>query len=137
MSYLSIHKALTQSLIDLSLGVPISYENSDFNPNDDVPGDNYLRVFLIPAGQDSLTKHELDEVRGIYQVSVYTKSNTSVGGALAIIDSLKGEYLHNNTYTNGDQNVVIVNFDSNVGRNDNGWYVVDCSINFKSDLQRF
>ena len=135
MSYLSIHKALTQSIIDLNLGVPIAHENVDFD-TEDVTGDHFIKVDLIPAEQQSLTKSELDELRGIYQISIYTKSGASVSGALAIIDNLKDEYIHNKTYTDVDQNVVIVNFSRNTGRNDNGWYVIDCSINFKSDLQR-
>lgn len=135
MSYLSVHKALTQSIIDLGLGVPIAYENSDFIAND-VVGNHFIKVDLIPADQQSLTKAELDELRGIYQISVYTRSGISVGGAINIIDSLASEYIHNTKYTDGSQEVVIINFGRNTGRNDDGWYVIDCSINFKSDMQR-
>ena len=136
MAYYEIHKALTQSLINLGLSATIAHENVDFNPETDVTGHQFLDVTLITNDQDSLTKAELDEVTGIYQVSVYTKSGASVKKALQTVDTIMSHYKHNLSIVNGSQTVVVINSGRNAGRNQNGWFIIDVSISFKSDIQR-
>ena len=133
--YYEIHKALTQSVIDLGLSAPIAHENVDFNP-ETVSGNQFLDVTLLTNEQDSLTKSELDEVTGIYQISVYTKSGGSVKEALQTVDAITDFYKHNVQLVSGSQTVVIINSGRNGGRNLNGWYIVDISVSFKSDIQR-
>ena len=135
-AYYEIHKALTQSVIDLGLTAPIAHENVGFNPETDVTGNQFIDLTLLTNEQDSLTKAELDEVTGIYQVSVYTKSGTSVKEAIETVDTIMDFYKHNVQLTSGTQTVVIINSGRNGGRNDNGWYIIDISISFKSDIQR-
>lgn len=134
-AYYEIHKALTQSLINLGLSVTIAHENTDFNPEID-GGGQFLSVHLLTNDQDSLTKSELDEVTGIYQVSVYTKTGGSVKAALQTVDTIMAHYKHNLKIINGSQTVVVINSGRNGGRNKDGWYIIDISINFKSDIQR-
>lgn len=133
MAYYEIHKALTQSIIDLALGVPIAHENSDYDPVND---DCFIDLTTITNDQVSLSKDTVDEVTGVYQISVYCKSGTSVKQSLDIVDVVTDYYKHNLTITNGSQNVVVINTGRNAGRNSNGWYIIDISVTFKSDILR-
>jgi len=135
MAYHEIHKALTQSIIDLALGLPISHENENFNPEVD-GGSQFIDLTTLFGEQDVISKDSVDESPGIYQISVYTKSGVSVKQALVTVDSILANYRHGKTFTNGAQTVFILSGSRNVGRNENGWYIIDLSIVFKSDIVR-
>lgn len=135
MAYYEIHKALTQSVIDLALGLPIAHENSNFDPEVD-GGDQFIDLTTLFGEQEVISKDSVDESPGIYQISVYTKSGVSVKTALLTVDLILDNYRHGDTFTNGPQTVFILNASRNVGRNENGWYIIDLSIVFKSDIIR-
>lgn len=135
MAYHDIHKALTQSLVDLSLGVSIAYENSGFDPSDPVVA-QFIDVTLIPASTEVISKDTLDEELGIYQLSIYTKSENDIKTVLVLADSILGFYEHGVELTSGTQKVFINSTSRSAGRNDNGWYIVDISINYIADLLR-
>ena len=133
--YQEIHQALTQSVIDLNLGVPLAYENSDYDPqeNNDT---QFVDLTSLINEQTSLDKTLFDEVTGVYQLSVYTRSGTGTGSAIGLVDSIMAFYKHNVNIINGSQCVVVINSGRNEGRNLNGWYIIDVSVSFKSDIAR-
>ena len=135
MSYLNIHKALTQSVIDLSLGLPIAYENSDFNPEID-GGNSYLAISVLYDDQQTVNKTNLDDVNGFLQITNYTKSGSSVGDMYALVDTLNAAYPHARKITSGNQVVNIQNIAVNKRGNTNGWYATDFTIYFWSDISR-
>tara|TARA_R110000796_G_scaffold121137_3_gene235268 strand:- start:219 stop:647 length:429 start_codon:yes stop_codon:yes gene_type:complete len=139
-TYQDIHSALTQSLIDLnvaSLGtLPIAYEGQEFDPETDVSGDIFIDESFMFSQQESLSKATLDEVRGIYQLTVYQRANLGLSNALATVDAIIDNYVHNNNFTNGVTKIVIVNSGRDVGRTDGGWYSIPLSIIFKTDKLR-
>ena len=86
-AYQEIHEALTQSVIDLALGIPLAHENSDYDPEDN--GDTqFVDITTLFNDQESLDKILTDEVTGIYQLSVYTKSGTSTKNAISVLLTL-------------------------------------------------
>jgi hypothetical protein len=148
--YQKIHYALTKSLIDLNLGFPISYENDDFNPVVD-GGEQFLNVATLFTDQVPIDKTKVDEVHGIFQVSVYVKTGTSTAALIDTVSRLTQHYKFNAKFTGGTetvivtpngksaigvQTVVITSVGRSGGRNDGGWYIDDVSINFKSDILR-
>ena len=135
MSYLNIHKALTQSVLDLSLGLPIAHENVDFNPEDE-GSDHYISLNILYDEQNTVTKNSLDDVDGFLQVSEYVKSGTSVATSYSLIDSLMTAYPHARKIISGSQIVNIQNIAVNKRGNINGWYVTDFTINFWTDIAR-
>ena len=135
MAYLGIHKALTQSVIDLSLGLPIAYENSDFNPETD-GGNSYLAISVLYDDQQTVNKTNLDDVNGFLQITNYTKSGSSVGDMYALVDTLNAAYPHARKITSGNQVVNIQNIAVNKRGNTNGWYATDFTIYFWSDISR-
>ena len=135
MAYLDIHKALTQSVIDLALGFPIAHENNDFNPEED-GGDHYLAINILYDEQQAATKTNLDDVNGFLQVSDYVKSGSSVKAMYTLVDALNAAYPHAKKFTSGTQVINIQNIEVNKRNNVNGWYVTDFTINFWADLTR-
>ena len=133
MAYLGIHKALTQSIIDLNLGLTIAHENADFDPKGLT---SYIKVDTLFNEQDSVTKQGFNEVTGIYQVSCLVKSGGSIAAITNTVDALTAHYKNSTVFTSEEQNVEILTVGRNGGRNDNGWYVVDVSVSFRSDIQR-
>ena len=208
MSYLAIHKALTQSIIDLNLGLPIAHQNKDFDPstvfyldydgqtanfaegltitgatsgatgvilvdvdagatgtltlnnvsgtfeNDEIITDTatgsatvngvlssggateFIDVTLLPASTEVISKDTLDEEIGIYQISIYSQSNTNINTIYTIADTIEANYKHGLELTSGTQKVFIDRTSRNGGRNNNGWFVIDLSINYIADLLR-
>jgi len=133
MSYYDIHKALTQSIIDLNVGLPIAHENVDFNSSG---ASEFISVNTLMGDQDPITKSDLDTVTGIYQISIYTKSGTSVKTMLNATDSIMSYYIHNLKLTSNSQEIVVISTSSTSGRNDDDWFINDISVTFKSDIQR-
>ena len=135
MAYLDIHKALTQSVIDLALGLPIAYENTDFDPEAD-GGSNYISVNIMYDDQNTVTKTDLDDVNGFLQISDFVKSGGSVRTTYDLIDTLNTAYPHATKFTSAGQVVNIQNIAVNKRGNVNGWYVTDFTIFFWTDIIR-
>ena len=135
MAYLDIHKALTKSVIDLALGLPIAHENKDFNPEKN-GGDNYISINIMYDDQQAVTKTGLDDVNGFLQISNFVKSGSSVNSNYTIIDILNANYPHAKKFTEGVQTVNIQNTAVNKRGNINGWYVTDFTIFFWTDFTR-
>lgn len=133
-AYKEITLALRNSLIGLNLGYPIAYEGRDFDP-ESVDGIFISESFLYDT-TESLTKTTLDEIRGIYQLSLYQRANDNILDVIELIDVIANAYVHNTKLVNGSQTVVIINTSRNQARIDGAWRVVDVSINFKSDKLR-
>lgn len=135
MAYLDIHKALTQSVIDLALGLPIAHENKDFNPESD-GGDHFIQLDILYDEQNAVTKTGLDDVDGFMQITSRVKSGTSVKAMYDLMDTLNTAYPHAKKFTSGTQVVNIQNIDVNKRGNINGWYTTDFTINFWTDIIR-
>jgi len=134
MSKLNIHKAMTQSVIDLSLGVTLAHENVDFDL-ESFTGNAFIDLTNLPAGRESLTKSDLHEDLGVYQISYYQRSGTSVGSALADIDTITDFYKQNRTVTNGGTTITVINTSLTSLGNSLGWFRNDISISYKADIQ--
>ena len=135
MSYYNIHKALTQSVIDMSLGLPIAYENTDFNTETE-GGEQYLTVNILFSEQNTVTKTNLDDVNGFLQISCYTKSGTSVGAMYTLVDTLNANYTHAKQFQANGQVINIQNISVNKRSNGDGWYITDFTINFWANMSR-
>lgn len=134
MSKLGIHKALTQSVIDLALGVVIAHENKDFDL-EAFTGDAFIDLTNLPVGREALTKNDLNEDLGVYQISYYQRSGTSVGSALADIDIITDFYKQDRVITNGATDVTITGASQVALGNSLGWWRNDISVSYKSDVQ--
>lgn len=135
MAYLKIHEALTQSVIDLSLGLPIANENKDFDPEKD-GGESYISINVLYDDQNTVTKTGLDDVDGFLQISNFTKSSNGVVSVYGLIDTINAAYPHARKITAGTQVVNIQNIAVNKRGNVNGWYATDVTVYFWTDIPR-
>ena len=88
-SWLPVEKALINSIIDLGLPHPIIQENSTKKEIDIAQGEDFhLEVFNLPADTNPLTKAELDQYNGIFQISINGKINKGKGTILALVDTV-------------------------------------------------
>ena len=134
-AYELITLALRSSLLSLNLPHLIAYDGRDFDP-ETISGDIFIAEFFLFSDQVSLTKKELDEVIGIYQLSIHQRAGGNIIEVARIVDALANHYQHNAKFVQSTQTVVIINTTRNGGRNIDGWYVVDVSVSFKSDRLR-
>ena len=135
MAYLNIHKALTQSVLDLSLGLPIAHEDTNFNPEKS-GGDQYISLNILYDEQQAVTKTGLDDVNGFLQITNFVKSSSGVKLTYDLMDILNTNYPHAKKFTAGNQVVNIKNIAVNKRGNVNGWYTTDFTIYFISDFTR-
>ena len=136
MSAYEATQALTESFIDLALGIPIAYENVNIDP----PNDGIFAVLsTLPAIAESLGKAptgDADQTDGIFQASFYSPSGIGYGEILTLIDAVLAFYKHTRVLTKNTQDVQIQNSGRNVGRNEDGWFIIDVSIEFFYYLNR-
>ena len=137
MAYLDIHSALTQSVIDLGLGLPIAHENTEFDPEKN-GGDAFISISILYAEQNTVTKTGLDDVAGFLQISYYedVKSADGLLGTYTVVDAINDFYKHDRKFTSNNQVVNIQNIEVTKRGNVNGWFSTDVTINFWSDLTR-
>ena len=135
MSYLNIHKALTQSVINLGLGLPIANENIDFDPETQ-GGNEYISINILYDEQNTVTKTDLDDVNGFLQISHFVKSGSSVAVTYGLVDTLNTAYPHARKIISGTQTVNVQNIEVNKRGNVNGWYVSDVTVYFWTDISR-
>ena len=136
MSDYLTNQALVASFEGLALGLHIAYENRDFDPQELRDSASWVSLFRLPNDRDSLTKAELDEERGIFQISYYTPSDLGIGSALETIDTILQYYKHNRTVSAGGHDVTIVNSGRAIGQNENGWWRAIISVTYKTYIQR-
>jgi len=133
MAYLDIHKALTQSVIDAALGLPIAHENINFDPE---AISEYISINVLYGEQNTVTKTDLDDVNGFLQISHYVKSGGSVGVTYNVADAINAFYPHAKQFTAGVQTINIQNIAVNKRGDSDGWYITDFTINFWTDISR-
>ena len=133
MSDQLISKILTQSYMDLDLDIPTAHENFNFDPTS---LDQFIDLSLLPGDTEVISKDTLDEELGIYQISIYTRSGTSTKTAQTLSGTIRAYYKHGLELTSGTQRVFIDRTSRNIRGNENGWYIIDLSINYIAYLLR-
>lgn len=134
MSYRDIRRALVQSLVTLNpVGATVVYDNK-FKDTSGLA--SFLSAYLIPADTEVISKDSLDEESGIFQISVYTRSDVSTSTSDILADLIQGYYKHGVSLVSNAQKVFIDRTSRGGGRNSNGWFIVDLSIYYTADLSR-
>jgi len=135
MSMYEVHQIFVQSYDDLALGIPNAYENKDIEP----PTEGiYSVINLLPDITDSLGKSgtDCDLATGIFQVSIYAPAGSNVGESLQLVDTILNFYQHGKMLTQGTQEVEIISSNRNGGRNTDGHFIIDITINYTATLER-
>jgi len=136
MSMYEVSQALTESFVNLGLGITIAFENVNTDPAND---ETFVTLTTLPAMAESLGKRPIgdaDQTNGIFQASFYTPSGTGYGEILQLVDTVLNAYKHTVTLTKNNQDVQIQNSGRNGLRNEDGWAIIDVSIEWFAYIDR-
>ena len=133
MSFLSTKQALIQQLLTVS-GISssdIAFENKNFDPSGKAL---WYSAYFIPATTDMMGKTQTssDEQRGIFQVSVFIKLNSTTfdNDQLSAIDDILSVFKYNTETVYNTQTVSILSSTVNNGVETESWFQRDISINY-------
>lgn len=135
MSYYNTKQAfITHLLSNLPTGLTsndVAFENNKLDPKNKPL---WLAVYFIPASTEMMGKSsgDLDEQRGIFQVSVFVSLN---GGdfdndQLIVIDEIITAFKYNTNLVYNTQTVDILESTVNTGSESEAFYQRDISINY-------
>ena len=128
-----IRRALTQSVIDLALPVTVAHEGFPFDPSD---LQEFVKVHMLPTGRVQKAKSGFGEFKGVYQLSVFVKSDTGTARSDELVGIIMNTYVNNASFISGAQKVVVLDSRETEGADDDGWYSVHISVDFFSDINR-
>ena len=132
MSYLDTKQALIQQLLTAGINPSdIAFENKNFDPKNK---SLWYSAYFIPASTDMMGKTQMssDEHRGIFQVSVFVKLNSTTfdNTQLTAIDSVLSVFKYNTKTVYNTQTVSILSSTVNNGVETESWFQRDISINY-------
>lgn len=137
MSWLAVEKALINSVIDQSLGYPIIQENATKIQIDEAQSsDFHLEVFNLPTDTDPMTKSELDQYNGVFQISINGKLNKGKAPILTLLDTILTEYKTGRVYTNSGCDIEIAIASPEPPRVNGSYYTADLSITWFAYISR-
>ncbi len=137
MSWLAVEKALINSVIDLALPYPLIQENATKEQIAEAQGsDFHLEVFNLPSDTDAMTKNELDQYNGIFQISINGQLNKGKKDILTLLDTILAAYKTGQVYTNSGCNVEIAIASPEPPRPNGSYYTIDLSITWFSYITR-
>ena len=117
------------------VGLPVvAWENANYEP---VIGTLFIRPTNLQGEtvQTGLGDNGNDETLGIYQVDVFTDSNTGKGPALSMADTIADHFKRGTSIDYNSVNVRILSVSRSAGSNSNGWYNVPVLIKYFSITQ--
>ena len=126
-----ISAALDKHLNEMD-GLPdVAWENANYEP---VIGSTFVRPTNIQGDtiQTSLGTNGNDETEGLYQVDVFTSSNTGKGAAIELADLIGDRFKRGQYLTYNGVNVRIKQTSRGVGINSDGWYQIPVNIQYLS-----
>lgn len=127
MSQADTEKALVNQLIAQLAPIEILYENENKIP----AGNEFLSSFFIPASNDPIDKtSSCTQDEGIFQVTVATSINSYNNRSLEIVDQVLQAFGINSELTYNNQKVSITETSVNAGRQVDGFFKRDVSIDY-------
>lgn len=139
MSYYNTRQALLTKLTSAAI-VPdssIAYENKSFSPKNKLL---WLSVNFFPVTDEMLGKTSAsnNQREGFFQISVFVKKNATKfdNVQLQTVDSIISEFNYGSQATFGGQVVDIKESTVTTGRESEGWYQRDITIDYLTFASR-
>jgi len=126
---------LHQALIDANLGIPLAYENNEFQPD---AHETWGAVFYLPniAEPVSLGSFGDDELTGVFQIDIYTPTNTGEAVALGLLQKLRIAFSAGRVYKNPYSEVLIKRSGQNPSMNAGVFHKSTFSAFFSNRIKR-
>lgn len=130
MSFSLIRKGLVKFWDDANtLNIPTAYTNADF---DNTSAEVWCSIYVIPASTSPATLGlgGEDEHTGIFQISLFVPLDTGDKLILQALDGIENLYYAGKKTTYSGQEILFTAVERGAGREVDGWYSVDVSINY-------
>lgn len=128
MSQYATEQTLINALIDEFGGdVQLMYENVNVEPK----GEDFIEAFFIPVSNDSTGKAASDtQDEGIFQVTVALRKGEYQNRLLQLVDRVQNAFAVSSTLSYQGKDVYITSYSTNAGRESDGFYKRDVSIEY-------
>lgn len=133
MRYTDIQSALIQAWTDGNFGLTTYLPDRNAEPTTD-----HVRLSFIPVGNTPATmgSNGTNEVVGIFQADIMTRTGRGNGEALATVDAVCAAFPSGRRITYNNQQVIIWGAELNGPRSEGGWLRATVSINFSAYVRR-
>ena len=133
MRYADIQSALIESWNNGNFGLTTIYSDRNGSPTTD-----HARLRFIPAASTPATMGSdgTNEVTGIFQVDIMTRTGRGNGEALESADSVCAAYPSGRRISYNGQQIIIWGAELNGPRSEGGWLRSTVSINFAAYVRR-
>jgi len=134
MTY-KIDTALQQAFMDGAFGLPIAYENRDYNP---LPGTPYAALYVIPnqPSVNTLGDGGQDLITGIMQVDLNYPVGSGTGVAKQMATTIRDYFKAGTVFTFSGQDVFIVSSGRGIGGDVDSFYRLSNTIFWQARVTR-
>lgn len=130
---LAIEQALIQHFIDAEFGLPIAYENGDYDATD---GNAYAELNTFINDVTAFSLNDNDQTDGYLQIILrYPEGGYSID-AKTMADTILSEYKIGQRLTYSGQKITINRKSIAQGANESGWYKLVLRVFFTAVLPR-
>lgn len=131
----SIQRILLETIQNAGLGLPIAYENVNYDASN---GEPFLACFILraPTVQAELGYKGCDERTGIFQIDINYPEGSGPTVHAEMADDINLLFRSGATFTGNDFRVNIRNVSAGVMRIGNGWATLPLSIEYFSFTER-
>ena len=128
-SITEINQILKKAVADGAFGLPIAYENSSFDPDDNAA---YIAIFNLraPTVQAELGWNGCDQHNGVFQLDVNYKQGGGTDEILEKADEVNATFFNGQTFAGTNENVNITNVTATPVSIARGWATVSLTINY-------
>lgn len=132
---IQIERALNKHLMDLNLGLPIIWQNTQSEPDIKKP---YLEAFWVPSDTDpvSIGVGGFDEAVGFYQIDVKVPLETGSGLLTSYCGDIMEHYQNGTRLVYGGRSVLVLNQSLSPGTTEGTMYKRSITIYYSSMCQR-
>lgn len=133
MTTVAIDQALVQSFINGRFGLPIAYENSQYEPQGSQP---YVELVVLQGEIDPYTLHDTDISTGVMNCILRYPTNTGAIPAKRKAAEIIEYYFPGRRFIYNSLAVEITNRVRAFNRNEDGWYQIMVQISYTIRLPR-
>ena len=129
----ALEQALIQRFIDGSFGLPVAYENKDFEPT---AGEPYAEVSSFINDETPFSLNDSNETDGFLQIILRYPENDFSWDAKTKADQIRQVFKIGTRINTGDGRLVITQSGSDKGANEDGWYKLVLRFYFTAVIPR-
>jgi len=133
MANVQIDQSLIKHFIDSAFGLPIAYENSEY---DQIPGQPYAELIVLQNDTTMLNLKHTNETDGLFRIILRYPTDKGAIVAKTMAQNIFDAFVLGSRLTYGITTLTIVNHSRQQGVPEDGWYKLVLSIGYKALIRR-